>query len=90
MAGVISVESGYMGGHVENPTYRAICTGSTGHVEVVQVTFDPSITTFRDILEVFFAIHDPTTATARATTPGRSTARRFSITRPSRRRSRRK
>jgi peptide-methionine (S)-S-oxide reductase len=61
MAGVISVESGYMGGHVENPTYRAICTGSTGHVEVVQVTFDPSITTFRDILEVFFAIHDPTT-----------------------------
>jgi len=61
MAGVISVESGYMGGHLENPTYRAICTGSTGHVEVVQVTFDPSITTFRDILEVFFAIHDPTT-----------------------------
>ena len=61
MAGVISVESGYMGGHVENPTYRAVCTGSTGHVEVVQVTFDPSVTTFREILEVFFAIHDPTT-----------------------------
>jgi peptide-methionine (S)-S-oxide reductase len=61
MAGVISVESGYMGGHVENPSYRAVCTGSTGHVEVVQVTFDPSVTSFREILEVFFAIHDPTT-----------------------------
>jgi peptide-methionine (S)-S-oxide reductase len=61
MAGVISVESGYMGGHVDNPTYKAVCTGSTGHVEVVQVTFDPSVAAFREILEVFFAIHDPTT-----------------------------
>src|SRR6476659_2324226 len=58
--GVISVESGYMGGHVDNPSYRAVCTGTTGHVEVVQVTFDPAVTTFREILEVFFAIHDPT------------------------------
>src|SRR5215831_13705861 len=61
MAGLVSVESGYMGGHVGNPSYRAVCTGTTGHVEVVQVTFDPAVTTYREILEVFFAIHDPTT-----------------------------
>src|SRR5271165_6983575 len=61
MEGVQGVESGYMGGHVENPSYQAVCTGTTGHVEVVQVTFDPAITTFREILEVFFATHDPTT-----------------------------
>ena len=60
MEGVISVESGYMGGHVANPDYRAVCTGTTGHVEVVQVTFDPAVTSYREILEVFFAIHDPT------------------------------
>ena len=60
MEGVVSVESGYMGGHVGNPDYDAVCTGMTGHVEVVRVTFDPAITTFREILEVFFAIHDPT------------------------------
>jgi len=60
LAGVVSVESGYMGGHVANPDYRAVCTGKTGHVEVVQVTFDPAVTTYREILEVFFAIHDPT------------------------------
>jgi peptide-methionine (S)-S-oxide reductase len=50
-----------MGGHVENPTYEQVCTGRTGHAEVVQVTFDPDVTTFRDILDVFFTIHDPTT-----------------------------
>ena len=61
MQGVLSVESGYMGGHVANPSYRAVCTGTTGHVEVVQVTFDPAISSYREILEVFFAIHDPTT-----------------------------
>jgi peptide-methionine (S)-S-oxide reductase len=60
MEGVVSVESGYMGGHVKDPDYNAVCTGSTGHVEVVQVTFDPAITSFREILEVFFTIHDPT------------------------------
>lgn len=60
MEGVLSVESGYMGGSIPNPSYQAVCTGSTGHVEVVQVTFDSEITTFREILEVFFAIHDPT------------------------------
>lgn len=61
MEGVLSVESGYMGGTQPNPTYKDVCTGRTGHAEVVQVTFDPDVTTFREILEVFFAIHDPTT-----------------------------
>jgi len=59
--GVISVGSGYSGGHVDNPSYEAVCTGTTGHAEVVQVTFDPSIVSFRDLLTVFFTIHDPTT-----------------------------
>ncbi len=60
MEGVSSVVSGYMGGHVADPDYHAVCTGKTGHVEVVQVTFDPEVTSYRDILEVFFSIHDPT------------------------------
>jgi peptide-methionine (S)-S-oxide reductase len=60
MEGVTSVESGYMGGHVANPTYQDVCGGKTGHIEVVQVRFDPTITLYREILEVFFAIHDPT------------------------------
>ncbi|HYW41266.1 MAG TPA: peptide-methionine (S)-S-oxide reductase MsrA [Bryobacteraceae bacterium] len=61
MEGVVSAVSGYMGGHVENPGYHDVCTGTTGHVEVVQVTFDPAVTPYREVLEVFFAIHDPTT-----------------------------
>jgi len=61
MDGVISVESGYIGGHVDNPTYHDICGGRTGHAEVVQVSFDPAISSYRDILGVFFSIHDPTT-----------------------------
>ena len=60
MEGVVSVESGYMGGHLENPDYGAVSTGKTGHAEVVQVTFDAEVTSYREILEVFFAIHDPT------------------------------
>jgi peptide-methionine (S)-S-oxide reductase len=60
MEGVQSAISGYMGGHVADPGYRAVCTGTTGHIEVVQVTFDPAVTTYQQILEVFFAIHDPT------------------------------
>ena len=59
--GVTSVESGYMGGHVDRPTYRQVCSGNTGHVEVVRVTFDPQKLTFPDLLAVFFTIHDPTT-----------------------------
>lgn len=61
MAGVESVESGYMGGHVENPSYRDVCSGTTGHAEVVRLAYDPAVVSTRDLLEVFFAIHDPTT-----------------------------
>ena len=61
LRGVESVESGYMGGDVANPTYRQVCAGTTGHAEVVQVTFDPRVVSFRELLEVFFTIHDPTT-----------------------------
>ena len=59
--GVESVESGYAGGHVPSPTYDQVCGGDTGHAEVVQLTFDPTVTTYREILEIFFATHDPTT-----------------------------
>jgi peptide-methionine (S)-S-oxide reductase len=61
MQGVLSVESGYMGGKTPEPTYHDVCSGATGHVEVVRVSFDPSVASYRDILEVFFTIHDPTT-----------------------------
>jgi peptide-methionine (S)-S-oxide reductase len=59
--GVHAVESGYAGGHMDDPTYRAVCNGDTGHAEVVQVHFDPNVVSYRDLLNVFFAIHDPTT-----------------------------
>lgn len=59
--GVKTVESGYMGGHVKNPSYREVCSGTTGHAEVVRVTFDPAAVGYQDLLEVFFAVHDPTT-----------------------------
>ena len=59
--GVTSIVSGYAGGHVKNPSYEAVCSGTTGHAEVIQLTFDPAKVTYREILEVFFAIHDPTT-----------------------------
>jgi len=61
LRGVAKVESGYAGGRVPNPSYHQVCTGATGHAEVVQVTFDPSELCYRDLLHVFFAIHDPTT-----------------------------
>ena len=61
LKGVEKVESGYAGGKSANPTYRDVCSGTTGHAEVVQVTFDPSVLSFRDLLGVFFTIHDPTT-----------------------------
>jgi peptide-methionine (S)-S-oxide reductase len=59
--GVGQVESGYSGGTARNPSYREVCTGMTGHAEVVQITFDPDRISFREILDVFFSIHDPTT-----------------------------
>jgi peptide-methionine (S)-S-oxide reductase len=61
LKGVESVESGYMGGKIANPTYEAVCGGDTGHAEVVRLRFDPAQVSFREILEVFFVIHDPTT-----------------------------
>src|ERR1035437_11037814 len=60
LQGVESVESGYTGGKIANPTYQQVCNGDTGHAEVVRVTFDPRTISFKEILEVFFAIHDPT------------------------------
>src|SRR5947209_17122692 len=60
LKGVDSVESGYMGGRTANPTYADVCSGETGHAEVTQLTFDPKQVSFREILEVFFVIHDPT------------------------------
>lgn len=61
LKGVSSAVSGYSGGETENPTYKAICTGETGHAEVIQVTFDPNIISFTELLEVFWKTHDPTT-----------------------------
>jgi peptide-methionine (S)-S-oxide reductase len=61
LAGVEQVDSGYSGGTVPNPTYQQVCTGATGHAEAVQITFDPAAISFKELLEVFFAIHDPTT-----------------------------
>jgi len=61
LQGVERVASGYAGGQTPNPTYRQVCDGDTGHAEVVQVTFDPAVLSYRDLLQVFFAIHDPTT-----------------------------
>ncbi len=61
LSGVASVRSGYSGGARENPSYEQVCTGATGHAEVVQIRFDPDVIAFREILHVFFATHDPTT-----------------------------
>jgi len=59
--GIQSVESGYIGGHVDQPTYEAVCGGDTGHAEAVRITFDPSRVSYKELLEVFFSVHDPTT-----------------------------
>ena len=59
--GIVNVESGYAGGELASPTYEQVCTGTTGHAEVVQVTFDPDIISFKEVLEIFFTVHDPTT-----------------------------
>ena len=59
--GILSVESGYSNGHVPNPTYKEVCGGDTGHAEAVRIRFDPSVISYRDLLNVFFGIHDPTT-----------------------------
>jgi len=72
LRGVEKVESGYSGGHVPNPTYRQVCSETTGHAEVVQVTFDPGVISFREILGVFFSIHDPTTLNRQGADVGES------------------
>jgi len=61
LSGVEKVESGYAGGTVPNPSYEQVCSGTTGHAEVVQISFDPSVLTYRDLLRIFFTVHDPTT-----------------------------
>lgn len=61
LKGVLKVESGYAGGDVENPSYKEVCTGETGHAEVVKITYDETVISANDLLEVFFAVHDPTT-----------------------------
>lgn len=60
LKGVLSVESGYTGGTVENPSYEQVCTGNTGHAEAIRIEFDPDIVSYDDILDIFFHIHDPT------------------------------
>lgn len=61
MKGVVDVKPGYSGGHVKNPSYKEVCNETTGHAEVVQITYDPAVASFAEILEVFFVTHDPTT-----------------------------
>lgn len=61
LAGVVSVESGYMGGHLDRPSYSQVCDGDTGHAEVVRITYDPARIGYQDLLDIFFALHDPTT-----------------------------
>jgi peptide-methionine (S)-S-oxide reductase len=61
LRGVLNVASGYAGGRLPNPTYQQVCTGATGHAEVVQITFDPNQVSYRELLQIFFTIHDPTT-----------------------------
>nr|WP_256202680.1 peptide-methionine (S)-S-oxide reductase MsrA [Sulfuracidifex tepidarius] len=71
--GVIDVRPGYAGGTFPNPTYEDVCSDTTGHAEVVQITFNPSVISFRDLLEIFFEIHDPTTPNRQGNDVGSST-----------------
>ena len=80
LEGVEDIVSGYASGAVADPSYAQVGSGRTGHAEVVQVTFDPQVIAYQELLEVFFTIHDPTTPDGRATTSARSTARSSSTT----------
>src|SRR5438309_11291865 len=80
LRGVTKVTSGYSGGQVPSPSYEAVCTGTTGHAEVVQVAFDPDEISFRDLLGVFFTLHDPTTLDRQGGDGGPSIGRRSSPT----------
>lgn len=72
LKGVESVSSGFSGGHLENPTYEQVCSETTGHAEVVQITFNPEIISYREILEIFFVMHDPTTLNRQGNDVGES------------------
>ena len=92
LRGVVSAESGYCGGHVENPSYRQICGGDTGHAEVVRVRYDPAVISRDTLLEVFFTFHDPTSFNRQGNDVGpqyRSVKCCSSVTKPRRPRSRR-
>jgi len=84
LRGVTKVVSGYTGGSVPNPSYEAVCTGATGHAEVTQITFDPAMISYRDLLDVFFTIHDPTTQDRQGNDEGTQYRLASSITQPSR------
>jgi peptide-methionine (S)-S-oxide reductase len=71
LSGVLKVASGYSGGNIPNPSYEQVCADTTGHAEVVQITFDPAVVSFRELLEVFFTIHDPTTLNRQGGDAGR-------------------
>jgi peptide-methionine (S)-S-oxide reductase len=71
LKGVLKVVSGYSGGNIPNPSYEQVCADTTGHAEVVQITFDPAVVSFRELLEVFFTIHDPTTLNRQGADVGR-------------------
>lgn len=77
LRGVVQVESGYTGGTTPNPSYRAVCSGATGHAEAVRITFDPTVMSYRTLLELFFAFHDPTTLNRQG--PDRGTQYRSAI-----------
>ena len=78
--GVTDVVSGYAGGHSVNPTYQQVCSETTGHAEVIQVTYDPTVVTYGDLLELFWRSHDPTQKTGRVPMRGRNTGRSFFTT----------
>ena len=86
LQGVTSVESGYTGGKNANPTYKQIRNGDTGHAEVARVSFDPKVISFREILEVFFTVHDPTTLNRQGNDMGTQYRSAIFITRPGRNR----
>jgi len=85
LKGVVEVESGYSGGTVENPSYEQVCTGRTGHAEVVQVKFDPEVISYEDLLRVFFTVHDPTTLNRQGNDAGTQYRSVISITMKARR-----